>query len=271
MKKIILIETSDIGARYTGKAVRELGFEPLFLCQLSNYQGDTLAQLKEFLHIDIATQDAQKLFSMIQTCGIRQIAGVITFLDSRLEIATELAELLGTAGHEPAILPLKDKAEVYSLIPEFTPPTILVSASDLDFKGICAFIEENEKCILKPRKTAGAVGVLTLTEAPNLQELTKHFQTTAIPEFLCPDQWILQKFVKGDLYSLEGFVTDTKTTCLGITGRRKVGHTESVASFPEDQNLPAFIVNEAQQACKELLRRAGIKNSYFHIEFLTGR
>ncbi len=43
MKKILIIESSDIGAAYTAQAVESLGFEPVSLVNLKTYSADPLA------------------------------------------------------------------------------------------------------------------------------------------------------------------------------------------------------------------------------------
>ena len=65
MKKIIFIETSDLGTRYCANAARLLGFEPFFVTHLESNQGDTLLQLKEQNIIEEDSTDAEKIYQAI--------------------------------------------------------------------------------------------------------------------------------------------------------------------------------------------------------------
>ncbi len=96
-KKIIVVETSDIGARYSGNSIRNLGFEPVFLVEIKNYQSDTLKQIQEFDYFDINTTSVSEMLCFI-CAQVWMIEAVTTFLDSRLHLVVELAQALKVRG-----------------------------------------------------------------------------------------------------------------------------------------------------------------------------
>lgn len=131
MKKIIIIETSDAGAKYTAEAVKKLGYEPIFIFTKSNYQGDTYQQIIKYTHYECGdTTQLEPLIKVIDTYNIQDITAVITMLDSRLKISCELADYLKVSGLDKSITTLSDKAKVAALISEYSPPTVTFSKQD---------------------------------------------------------------------------------------------------------------------------------------------
>ncbi|MCB0390734.1 MAG: ATP-grasp domain-containing protein [Bdellovibrionales bacterium] len=270
MKKIIVIETSDIGCAYTKQAINQMGFEELFLCDLKNYQGDTLKQINQTSYINTPTNCADELLKILEDNNIeaKSLAGVITFLDSRLEVASDLALKLNVPGHEKNIFQLKDKSNVMQLVPEHSPLTINFDINDFDYSDLYKFSDLVDSFIIKPRKMAGGIGVLISDTLPKTDELLNHCKSTPIPNFLSPTKWVIQEFIKGDLVSVEGYIFGDDFRALGISSRTKIKNTECMSQFPIDDQLPLHIVEKAHQACKDLLLRSEVKHSYFHIELI---
>lgn len=238
MKKIIVIETSDIGALYTARAAQLLGYEALFLTNLNNYQSDTRNQLLECQYIDCDTTSAESLLQTLKNHKVDEIAGVITFLDSRLTIATELAQKLEVKGLDRSILELKDKAYVQKLIPHFSPPTVIFSLNEFPYTEIEQLMARFKKIIIKPTLTAGALGVHILDCVEDLKEIKTRLSFANLPEFLNNGTWVAQAYLDGPLYSIEGYVRNGSVNILGISDRLKIGKTESQISFPVDYKLP---------------------------------
>ena len=92
---------------------------------------------------------------------------------------------------------------------------------------------------------------------------------TPIPELLSPQLWMAQEYKAGKLMSVEGFFQHGKTTFLGISGRGKIGKTESRITFPDDEHVTLTARLHMQAACRALLERARIGSAYFHIEFMV--
>ncbi|MGZ3772558.1 MAG: ATP-grasp domain-containing protein [Pseudobdellovibrionaceae bacterium] len=227
MKKIIVIETSDIGAKYTVKAAEHLGYETLFLANLGNYQADTKKELLESQYIDCDTTSADSLYQTLKQNNIQDIAGVITFLDSRLVVASELAKKLGVNGINESVIGLKDKGHVQNLIPQFSPPTITFKLTQFPYEEIKQLFQKFEKIIIKPTLTAGALGV-EIIESPNeLNGIANKLANSNLPDFLNNNTWVAQAYLDGPLYSIEGYVKNGELNILGISDRFKVGKTES--------------------------------------------
>ncbi|MBC7370632.1 MAG: hypothetical protein H7326_03650 [Bdellovibrionaceae bacterium] len=265
--KIILIETSDIGARYTAEAVRRLGHEPVFLVNLANYQGDTLQQIKQFEHYQVDTTSIEAMLNFIRLQSW-QIAAVTTFLDSRLHLAIQMAQALNVRGLDPALLPFKDKAAVCKLGESFSPPSVSFSKHDIPLAEIESLRKSFPSIILKPRCTAGGIGAREFAASEPISEILGHLNSLEIPNHLQPTEWMAQAFVQGELVSAEGYVKNGVTTILGFTGRRKVGNTESWCGFPYEARMPVLSLADAQSKVVNLMDATGIQNAFFHIELM---
>lgn len=266
MQRVVFIETSDIGARYSAEAARRLGFEPFFICDFKDYHADPRKQLEGFQHLDCPTSSAAALVqSLLQT----DVAAVTSFADSRLRVACELSKLLGVRGLDPAVPLLKDKGQVAQLIPEFSPPTCAFDlAHGLPVEWIHCTLQSYPALIIKPSAGAGAKGVHFVQRDSDLGQLTLALRSDAVPSSMLSGGWLAQACLPGKLASLEGYALQGQTRHLGFTSRKKVGFTESAASFPADATLSPKQRASAKLAAETLIQRSGFKNGYFHIEFI---
>ncbi len=268
---IVLIESSDIGARYSAEAIRALGYEPLFLCDLAEYHADPLAQIRSYPHLHCFTTSAESVVKTLQGLSGHQFVAVTSFVDSRLTVAVEVAEQMGLKGLDPQIVKLKNKGLAYSLISEFSPPSLLFSPQQMsaeDHARLRRLLEQSGKLIIKPSAGAGAIGIFTVSSVKELENIQKTIEQKNVPEHFAHDQWIAQAFLVGELVSLEGYVVGGKTKTLGFTSRVKVHSTESRASFPVDAQLQPQQRTRALEAVQALFKRSGFLQGYFHIEFL---
>lgn len=267
-KKILLIETSDIGAKPTGEAVRHLGFEPVFLVNLKNYQADTLSQILQYEHYDTDTTSVDSMQAWIEKQNW-DVFAVTTFLDSRLHLAIDLASRLQVRGLDPRLLPFKDKGRVEELAPGICPPSISFSRDFIPLDDIASFRERFSNTILKPRCTAGGLGFRMFTAQDKLPEILSHLRNFNIPHHLQPTEWMIQAFIPGELVSVEGFVKAGEINILGLTGRRKIGNTESWFGFPYEHKISERAANQAHAKVRELLQLSGLKYAFFHIEVIV--
>jgi predicted ATP-grasp superfamily ATP-dependent carboligase len=274
MKRIIFIETSDVGAFYTAEGSRRLGYEPLFVCNINNIQGDTRLQIEnEFSKgnvIDVDTTSIEKIKSALIKSNINfdNIIGVMTFLDSRLELSIQLAKELDCSFQlDSAILNLKSKSRVQELIPEYSPKSITFKTNNIPYDSINERFKETEKIIIKPTKLAGAIGA-EIFNKENYLEVGSAIHKIKIPEYLNENEWICQDFIEGQLLSIEGFVRNKNITYLGISDRSKVGFTESQLNFPVDQYISEEKIKDIHLAIELLVNRSGFLNGFFHIEFI---
>lgn len=266
--RLVLLESSDIGARYSAEAAKSLGFDPLFLLNLNSYYADPRAQIRCFEHIECDTTSVEwVLGALSQVDGVEAIT---TFADTRLMIAAEAARILQVRGIDNAVIRLKDKGAVAKLVPEFSPASLKFDSSDIPFGQIANLMREpgNSGVFVKLALGAGALGTFTVKTFEEIELIPKKIKSMDLPPHVADGGWIAQSFVCGSLVSIEGYCLSGEPRFLGFTSRRKVGATESAARFPIDKTLPVRIRDRAQAAVRTLIWRSGFRNGYFHIEFI---
>lgn len=265
---LIILESSDIAASYIALAARNLGFEPVFLCHMDSYQADTRAQIKSFIHHDIAGFDLHQITALVANSGYN-VAGVVTLSDSALHNVEELANSFDCIGLDSAATQLKDKANVVKLIPEYSPKSILFSR---DFCNLTQLEQFLESCpsgiVVKPRFGSGAMGFHRISASEELGLVLSQIKKLQIRKNLYPDLWIAQEAINGELVSCEGYVLNGITRFLGFTGSSKIGNTQSKSYFPYDSHLSSSELSLAHKAVNILIERSNFKRGYFHIEFL---
>lgn len=275
MKRILFIESSDIGAFYTAEGARRLGYRPLFVCDFSGIQGDTrlklLREKEQGNLIEADTKSEDSILSALKTAGIsaEEIAGVMTFLDSRLQLAFQLGQTLNAPAQlDPAIVNLKSKSRVQELIPEWSPKNVVLSNHQIPYNEILKLIEQHQQVILKPTKMAGAISAKIFDES-NYLEIGKYISEQTIPAYLDDNEWVCQAFIKGDLISVEGFVNQGTITILGCSDRQKIGFTESRLEFPVEERFPLQRQQDIRKALTALFTRSKFRQGFFHVEFMV--
>ncbi len=266
-KRLVFIESSDIGVKYSGQAARALGFEPLFLCDLRHYQADPRAQLSEFEVIDCPTANIDDLGRRLQS--YTDIAAITSFADIRMRIAYETARRLGVQSIDPTVCALKDKSTVQGLVPEFSPSTIAFTLDKVPSAEISALFQRAGSLIIKPVDSAGALGLMAISSQNELTQLREQPTLKELPSELLRGRWIAQSFVSGELISVEGFVSGGRARILGVSRRKKVGATESGSTFPADHTLSAGERERAIAGVLALIERSRYLRGYFHIEFIV--
>ncbi len=268
-KHILLLESSDIGAHYSAQAVTELGYDPVFLCELKHYHGDTLDQIRRHRHFDVPTGDVEKLEVFVRENGLADgLAAVASFQDARIATAAELAPRFGVPGLDRSVSKLKDKGYSFKLVPEYIPITISFRAGQIPQDEILDLLGIFRSLVAKPTLGAGGTGVQRLETPEDVARLPEHIAGCKLPKELDSGRWIVQAFATGPLFSLEGYVLDGRINYLGFTGRRKVGTTETGANFPIDPALNLSVQQNAKRAVGILVERSGFRNGYFHVEFI---
>ncbi len=268
MKYLAFIETSDIGVQYCSEAAKRLGFTPIFLINLSQYQGDTKTQILSHSYIDIDTSDRVKVHAALKTLG-SQLGAVTSLLDNYIGMAIEMAEAFDCLGLDSALLHLKDKEAIANLVPEFSPSTIPFSLNDdpentlLDFFKNCP-----NGMVLKLCRGTGALAMEIVHSKSELIEALQRLKKEQVPAHMAPDSWIAQELIIGQLASCEGYVSEGRVHVIGFTGRKKVHNTESQAIFPCNHELSQESKVMAIEAIKAIVSRGLIKRGYFHTEFI---
>ncbi|WP_392336212.1 hypothetical protein [Pantoea stewartii] len=101
---IMVVEASFLGVSYIARAIRNLGYEPVFLTNYWNQEGDALIQLAQERAIFCDTTDIEDIKRVVNAFGIEKIAGLTTLLDSRLAIIATANKELGLLVFQRACL-----------------------------------------------------------------------------------------------------------------------------------------------------------------------
>jgi hypothetical protein len=261
MKKILLIDTSDVGAEYSAEAIKRLGFQPVFLVNLADFHAETKQQIQQYEHYDVQTNSVDTLKKTITACDITGIAGVVTLLDSKIPVAIALADWLKVKSLDPITLDLGSKTYVAQTIPQFSPQSLTLNLKKIDLPALKDFTSKHLNFILKPARAAGGFGAMSFTSG-TADDVIQHCQ-----KFSHTD-WIISEFLRGDLISMEGFVHQGLCFYLGFSTRTKIKGTETSSTFSAKHTLPSDILMTTQNAIATLVQRSNVKNSYFHTEFI---
>ena len=269
MAILYIIESSVIGPAYLRQAAREFGLEVTFLSKVSNQEGDALRQMLAGRVLQCNTEDGDAMAALIrEDTDQRDLAGVVTFLDSRLDVCAALCRALTVNGVDQAIGVIKSKAVVNSLIPEYVPRSLHFDAREAPAADLRKMLREaRHGLIVKPAFAAGAKGYREVaTEAQLLP--AEQLVDKQLSPVLKPHDLVVQEKIVGELVSLEGFVTKGIPCFLGATGRRKRGNSESVFIFPYDDRVDPCALTKAKEAVLALVERSGYENGFFHSEFI---
>lgn len=272
MKAILFLGTSLLGSQYISEAVTALGYRPIFLLKIEEYSGDPRRAIErcEYYKADVNSLD-DILRAINDHQFMKDVIGVTSLLDETLQNACAIAKQFGIAGPDPLLAQLTDKAMVRKFIPEFSPPSLVFTLSNLLDENVRHFFDENntfDEFVLKPGISSGAVGISILRNTTTADQIRKIINDSRI-EGAEQQSWIIQPRIIGRLCSLEGFVRDGEIVFLGFTGRIRKELTEIVAEFPIDNAIPKHLQKKCQEAIKILVRRSGYANGYFHCEFIV--
>ena len=186
----------------------------------------------------------------------------------RLPIARRLAEKFNVPGPDQAILRLTDKKLFSQLIPNH-PKTLYFSMNAIPLKEIHHMIDLHGAVVVKPSRGSGALGTIKLQEKLSETEICTLLVRAGLNN-LGDFEWLVQAYITGELYSLEGYCIEGKPAFLGFTGRSRIAMTETACHFP--RNNDPLIQKNASLMFKEintLIERSTFKNGYFHCEFLV--
>jgi hypothetical protein len=270
MRKLYVIESSVIGPSYLRAAAQRLGLELTFLSRITNQEGDALCQLLQGRVLQCDTEDPQGMAQLIrEDADPGDVAGVMTFLDSRLVVCAEVCRTLGVKGLDPTVGAIKSKAVVNELIPEYVPRSLHFDARLPPVAALQSLqADARHGLIVKPAYAAGAKGYREIPRDAELLPATQ-WVDEQLSAALRPFDLVVQEKKLGELVSIEGFVARGKVCFLGSTGRRKVEHSESVFIFPYDNSLEPRALARAKAAIVALVERSGLEHGFFHTEFIV--
>ncbi len=268
MRPLFFVETTDLGTRYCALAARSLGYEPIFLCDPGAYSGDVRAQLLEQVVRVVDTSSVDAVVAAVHDEVGAEEATILSFVDSRLIVACRAALALSAPGLHPAVVALKSKAHVASLVSELGPPTIAFRQGAIPRLELRTLLERYGALVVKPDLGAGGVGVLVLRGVRELEGLDARLANLELPVTMRSGQFVAQPQVAGPVLSLEGYVVGARLHALGYTDRLEFGLTESGSEHPVDDRLAADHAEAMRAATQTLVERAGLERGYLHVEFV---
>lgn len=273
MEKVLyILESSIIGAADLAQAAKEFDWKPIFLLNISNQEGEALCQIVKNTYIVCDTLDENDVISIIQRLSRKyKPIGIITLLDSRLSIVSNVAKKLNLPGIDSEVSKLTNKNYVYSLIPKSTPQTMALYKTQVDVVAINNFINECKNAIFcKPNIAAGAKGAFFANTVEKILAEIAHYQSS-LPKHIDTSCYLLQEYLSGQLVSFEGYVINKRIEFITVTGRLKIGNTETVDLIPFHKQLDQSIILYCQQIIKELVELSGFQLGFFHAEFIVNR
>ncbi|TAK74274.1 MAG: ATP-grasp domain-containing protein, partial [Gammaproteobacteria bacterium] len=272
MKAILFLGTSLVSAQYLRQSVEALGLRPIFLLRINEYSGLPRRAIEacEYYEADVNSMD-DTLYAIRQHNFMDSVAAVTSFLDETFQNVCAISDHFGVAGPDPALAQLTDKIITQKMIPEFCPPSMVFTLSDISEERLRFFLGSQKTCntfVLKPGISSGAVGVFILNDDTTTEQITQLICHSQIEkaESRC---WIIQPRISGHLYSLEGYVQHGQIFFLGFSKRIREGLTEIVNEFPANKSLPDYLQQRCYEAVKVLVQRSNYLNGYFHCEFIV--
>jgi hypothetical protein len=270
-KKIIIVGTSWVIAKYLDQAITSLGFKPVFLVNIDFYSTEIAEIIKqsEWYHVDINSYETVERFLEEHRDQIGEIGAITSLADSKLVTARKLADKFNVAGPDKGVLELSDKNLVCQMIAEYSPKTISFFMNQIPLQDIHQMIDQHGAVVIKPTKGSGALGTFALTEKLTPSDIRARIADAGI-ENADAFEWLAQAQITGTLYSLEGYCIEGTPTFLGFTRRSRVDFSEMVCHFPSDHDaLIQKTSSMIYEGIHALISRSQFKNGYFHCEFLV--
>ncbi len=176
------------------------------------------------------------------------------------ETTAEIASALGVAGNPPEAIRLvnaKDACRQRLVAAGFRQPRVTLCRDEREAQRALADI--GVPCVVKPRSKAGSEGVSLVTESAGL--------TAALERIPGDEPFLVEEFVEGTEYSVEGLFRQGKPEILAITAKDKFpppgfierGHALP-AALPHDEHV--HICENVRRA----LLSAGLRFGLFHAE-----
>lgn len=270
MPKIIIIGINPGSAKYLPRALRDIGYEPIFILDLDDYAGearDALASCTCYAADFENWPEVLELFAENPEIT-RGVDAISSLYDEKFPLTDYLARTYGLQHPEPAFAQLAAKAEVLRLVPEYCPPTHVFAAEDWATADPAAVAGRSGVVILKPSVQSGAVGLSHLTSRDTPETVRGAIAASGLWDAQA-QIWLLQAMVVGPLISLEGYVADGKPSFIGFSIRGRIACTEVSNRFPGDDQLSEQVKARCTEAVTALVERSGMRNGYFHCEFIV--
>jgi hypothetical protein len=270
MNKIIIVGTSAVAAKYLPAALRGIGYEPVFLTDLSWYSGESRESLQtcECHLVDTdSVEDVLDLFARRPEIT-RGVVAITSLYDDQFPLVERVAAEHGWQGPDPACARLATKDEVVRLLPEHSPPTLPFTLADWARLDLAALGSAPDGYVLKPAVQSGGRGASCLPASATPADVRDAIVHSgfALPAVRT---WLLQPRITGRLVSLEGYVTGGQPVFIGFSLRGRIGITEVSNLYPADDALSGAVRARCREVVTALVDRSGMRHGYFHCEFLV--
>lgn len=270
MRKIIIIGVNAAGAKYLPRALRDFGYEPVFILDPDKFTGEAKAALRgcTCFPADIGNwPEVLRMFAERPEIT-RGVDAISSLYDEKFPLTEHIARTYGLRHPEPAFARLAAKAEVVALIPEYCPPTQVFAAADWAAADPAAVAVRSGAVVLKPSVQSGASGLTTLASHDKPETVRDAIAASGLWDAR-EQTWLLQARIAGRLISLEGYVRDATVCFIGFSIRGRIASTEVSNRFPADDRLPEQVRARCTEAVTALVERSGLRNGYFHCEFIA--
>lgn len=270
MKKIIIIGINPAGAKYLPRSLRDVGYEPIFILDPDDFAGDSRDALRDCTCYPADIENWPEVLRMFAERPeiTRGVDAISSLYDEKFPLTEQLARIYGLRHPEPAYARLAEKAEVARLIPEYCPPTHVFAAGDWATADPAAVGAHSGGVVLKPSVQAGAVGLANLTSRDTPETVRAAIATSGLVDAQ-EQTWLLQAKIAGRLISLEGYARDGEVRFIGFSVRGRIRSTEVSNLFPGHAQLSEQVRVRCTDAVTALVQRGGMRNGYFHCEFIA--
>lgn len=267
---IIFLGSSLTGALYIREACDNLGFHAIFLLHLDDYSGDPKRAIEASEYYEANVNSTESIIQAIDQNQLKhkyEIIGITSFLDETFQTVLKISNHYGITGPDAVLAQLTDKTFVRSLIPEFSPQSMIFDSLTVSESQLIEFFSQSdaEEYMLKPGVSSGAVGITVLTKEVSIHDIQEIIRNTLLEG---PQQWMLQPRILGRLCSLEGYVKNNEVHFLGFARRIRKDLTEVVNEYPVTSEIPVALQAHCKEAVRTLVKRSNYSHGYFHCEFI---
>jgi biotin carboxylase len=189
-----------------------------------------------------------------------RIVAVCALLEMAQVAAAETAAAIGAPGNPPEVIRrirTKDACRAALAAAGFAQPAVRLCASAADAE---AFLRHaSGPCIVKPRDAMGSTGVSQVSSAADLPAAL-----ALLPD---ADAFLIEEFVSGPEFSVEGIFQGGRPTILAVTAKETVPppfFVEVAHTLPAD--LPEPVRREIGQTVSAALLALGLRFGAFHVE-----
>lgn len=252
-------------------AVKACGYEVIMLAPSIP---EHLKALTAFYKFNDNKNEPGSIQNALDLANQYTIDGVFSWTDTDVVLCSKIAKALNIPSIDTeAAYRSRNKYEmrkaIFNCNPALVPAFIEVSS----FEEIeNSMVTIGFPAVLKPISASGSKGIFVIN---TLEEAFYAFKTLSTLSDDAEEGWfyhrygnkfILEAFIPGQEFSVEGLVLNNNIFIAGITDKLTTEdwHLEYRHIFPA--NYPTTVCTAIEEACKEVIHALGINNCPFHLE-----